>query len=93
MNESSKRKDLILRNLSPGRQAVTDGAQTERRGSDVRELRYYVACSVDGFIAHEDGSADGFYEQHDGALTKGEHVDDFLESYKWFDIVLMGRKT
>ena len=52
----------------------------------MRALRYYVACTTDGFIAHVDGSFDGF-------LSEGEHVADFLESYKWFDTVLMGRKT
>jgi dihydrofolate reductase len=52
----------------------------------MRALRYYVACTVDGFIAHADGSFDGF-------LFEGEHVADFLDSYQWFDTVLMGRKT
>lgn len=52
----------------------------------MRDLKYYVALTVDGFIAHEDGSIDGF-------LPEGEHVADFFESYKWFDVVLMGRKT
>jgi dihydrofolate reductase len=52
----------------------------------MRALKYYVACSVDGFIAHRDGSFDGF-------LADGEHVADFLASYDWFDVVLMGRKT
>jgi dihydrofolate reductase len=52
----------------------------------MRALRYYLACTADGFIAHADGSFDGF-------LLEGEHVADFLESYKWFDTVLMGRKT
>lgn len=52
----------------------------------MRALKYYVACTVDGFIAHADGSFDGF-------LPEGEHVADFLGSYKWFDTVLMGRKT
>ena len=52
----------------------------------MRALKYYVACTVDGFIAHADGSFDGF-------LSDGEHVADFLESYKSFDTVLMGRKT
>lgn len=53
----------------------------------MRELKYYVACTVDGFIAHEDSSVDGF-------LSEGEHVTDYLESLqKWFDVVLMGRRT
>lgn len=50
------------------------------------KLKYYVACSVDGFIAHEDGSWGGF-------LFEGEHVTDYIESFKQFDTVLMGRKT
>lgn len=52
----------------------------------MRALKYYVACTADGFIAHADGSFDGF-------LLEGEHVADFLKSYTWFDTVLMGRKT
>ena len=52
----------------------------------MRTLKYYVACSIDGFIAHGDGSFDGF-------VPEGEHVAAFFESYKWFDTVLMGRKT
>lgn len=53
----------------------------------MRKMKYYVAVSVDNFIAHEDGSWDGF-------LTEGEAVTDYLESLKtWFDAVLMGRKT
>ncbi|NEQ21716.1 MAG: dihydrofolate reductase [Microcoleus sp. SIO2G3] len=53
----------------------------------MRKLKYYVAISVDNFIAHEDGSWDGF-------LTEGQAVTDYLESLKtWFDTVLMGRKT
>lgn len=52
----------------------------------MRKLKYYVALTVDGFIAHQDGTFDGF-------LAEGEHVSDFLASYSWFDTVLMGRKT
>ena len=70
----------------------------------MRKLIYYVACTVDGFIAREDGSFDCF-------LTECEHPADLLESFpetipahlcgmlgvraenKWFDAVLMGRKT
>ncbi|MGB3510524.1 MAG: dihydrofolate reductase family protein [Microcoleaceae cyanobacterium] len=52
----------------------------------MRKLKYYVACSVDGFIAHKDGSFDGF-------LFQGNHVQDYIESLNLFDVVLMGRKT
>lgn len=52
----------------------------------MRLLKYYVATSVDGFIAHEDGSFDGF-------PWDDEVVADFFESFAWFDTVLMGRKT
>ncbi|MEM8857335.1 MAG: dihydrofolate reductase family protein [Chloroflexota bacterium] len=52
----------------------------------MRALKYYVATSLDGYIAHEDGSFDGF-------PWDDEVVADFLESFDWFDTVLMGRKT
>ncbi len=52
----------------------------------MRILKYYVAMSLDGFIAHADGSFDGF-------LWNDEVVADFFESFNWFDTVLMGRKT
>ncbi len=70
----------------------------------MRKLTYYVACSVDGFICHDDGSVDGF-------LTEGEHLPDLFKSFpetlpthlhevlgindnnRVFDTVLMGRNT
>ncbi|MCG8434045.1 MAG: dihydrofolate reductase family protein [Gammaproteobacteria bacterium] len=52
----------------------------------MRKLKYYVACTLDGFIAHPDGSLDGF-------PWDDEVVADFFDSHKLFDIVLMGRKT
>ncbi|NJN39036.1 MAG: dihydrofolate reductase [Leptolyngbyaceae cyanobacterium CRU_2_3] len=70
----------------------------------MRELIYYVACSVDGFIAHPDDS-------HAGFLLEGEHITDLAASFpetfpahfrdilgidsenQRFDAVLMGRKT
>ena len=52
----------------------------------MRRLKYYIASTVDGFIAHEDGSFDGF-------LMSGDHVSDYLEALQQFDVVLMGRKT
>jgi dihydrofolate reductase len=69
-----------------------------------RKLVYYVACTVDGFIAREDGSIDW-------ALFQGEHFTDLIERFpetfpthmrrtlgvpenaRRFDTVLMGRKT
>jgi dihydrofolate reductase len=70
----------------------------------MRKLVYYVACTVDGFIAREDGSFDCF-------LMEGEHFADLLTSFpetipshlrqqlgvhaanQHFDAVLMGRAT
>ncbi|GAB4380322.1 MAG: dihydrofolate reductase family protein [Elainellaceae cyanobacterium] len=70
----------------------------------MRELKYYVACTVDRFIARADGSFDFF-------LAEGEHVADLFTAFpetipahfrgqlgitaanQCFDVVLMGRKT
>lgn len=70
----------------------------------MRELTYYVACSIDGFIAHTDGSHDGFSQ--DGKYfadifasfpeTIPSHLRDTMGIHgdnKCFDVVLMGRKT
>jgi dihydrofolate reductase len=52
----------------------------------MRQLIYSVAVSIDGFIAHRDGSVEGF-------LMGGPHVDDFLASFAEFDTVVMGAHT
>ena len=70
----------------------------------MQKLTYYVACSVDGFIARPDGSHDGFSQD-------GEYLADLFASFpetvpshlrnvmgiqaenNLFDTVLMGRKT
>ncbi len=71
----------------------------------MRELKYYVACTVDRFIAAEDGSFDAF-------LMEGEHLADLNTEMpetvpgharqaagvqgcpnRVFDAVLMGRNT
>lgn len=70
----------------------------------MRELVYYVACSVDGFIAHADGTHGGFCQDMDYLTelfsTFPETVPSHLREVmgisgtnKWFDTVLMGRKT
>ena len=71
----------------------------------IRKLIYYVAVTVDGFIAREDGSFEDF-------LAEGPHLADLFKEFpetipgpmreaagvsgvanKHFDAVLMGRKT
>ncbi len=52
----------------------------------MRALKYHVACSLDGFIAQTDGSFDRFPWDDEG-------IADFIESFQWFDTVLMERKT
>lgn len=53
----------------------------------MRKLKYHVACTVDGFIAHKDHTVDGF-------VAEGEHATEYLESLKSaYDVVLMGRRT
>lgn len=53
----------------------------------MRELKYHVACTADGFIAHPDHTVDGF-------VAEGEHVTDYLESLRNdYDVALMGRRT
>ena len=53
----------------------------------MRKLKYHVATTLDGFIAHQDHTVSGFVEE-------GEHVTDYLESLKKdYEVVLMGRRT
>ncbi len=52
----------------------------------MRPLIYYVASSIDGYIAEPDGSFARF-------VWSDDVVSDFLASYAWFDTVIMGRKT
>jgi dihydrofolate reductase len=51
-----------------------------------RKLVYYVATSIDHYIAHKDGSTDGF-------LTGGQHVTDYFHDLTAYDAVLMGKNT
>lgn len=70
----------------------------------MRILTHFVACSVDGFIAHTDGSHDGFSQDSKYFAdifasfpeTAPSHLRDLMGIHtenKWFDTVLMGRKT
>ncbi len=70
----------------------------------MRSLIYYVACSIDGFIAHHDGSHGGFSQDQDYYAdlfasfpeTVPAHLRDALGiqgENRVFDTVLMGRKT
>ena len=77
---------------------------TESSAPNQRKLVYYIACTVDGFIAREDGSFEDF-------LFVGPHLADLMADFpetvpgpmrddagvsgpnKHFDTVLMGRHT
>jgi dihydrofolate reductase len=54
--------------------------------STQRKLVYYVASSLDGFIAHRDGAVNGF-------LSEGRHIPDYLASLHEYATVLMGKAT
>jgi len=47
---------------------------------------YHVATTIDGFISREDGTWDFFPQE-------GDHIADYLESFKTYESVIMGRKT
>jgi dihydrofolate reductase len=69
----------------------------------MREIVYYVASTVDGFIAHLDGSFGGFpWDDGFGAELRARFPETFPahlggpsapEATHSFDAVLMGRKT
>ncbi len=52
----------------------------------MRKIVYYVAISLDGYIAAEDEDISGFVHQGDG-------VKRYLMDLQAFDTVIMGRKT
>ncbi|MEO1068861.1 MAG: dihydrofolate reductase family protein [Cyanobacteria bacterium J06638_6] len=70
----------------------------------MRPLTYLVACSVDGFIAHHDGSHDGFSQDPAYFADLFSHFPETVPTHlrsalgvkgenRYFDTVLMGRKT
>ncbi|TAE90387.1 MAG: dihydrofolate reductase [Bacteroidetes bacterium] len=52
----------------------------------MRRIVYYVAVSLDGYIAGTNGSVEGF-------LLSGQGVDKYLSDLLNFDTVIMGRNT
>lgn len=52
----------------------------------MRPITYHVATSLDHYIAHEDGSTDGF-------LPEGDHIPAYLAHLQAYDTVIMGRRT
>jgi len=50
----------------------------------VRSIILFIACSLDGFIAREDGGVDWLFHDQDYGMS---------EFYKSVDTVLIGRKT
>lgn len=52
----------------------------------MRRIVYYVAVSLDGYIAGPEESIEGF-------VGSGSGLDQYLADLKEFDTVIMGRKT
>lgn len=51
-----------------------------------RKLVYYIATSIDGFIAQSDGRLGGF-------SMEAQYISDYLRDLQTYDTVLMGRNT
>ena len=52
----------------------------------MRNIVYYVASSIDGFISRPDQSIEGFVGESEGVVK-------YLEDLRNFDTVIMGRRT
>jgi dihydrofolate reductase len=57
----------------------------------MRQLKYHVACTADGFIAHEDDTWGAFMQER--LVKDGDHITDYVASFSTYDTVLMGRRT
>jgi dihydrofolate reductase len=57
----------------------------------MRKLKYHVASTADGFIAHEDDTYGAFMQER--LVKDSEHITDYLASFATYDTVLMGRRT
>jgi len=51
-----------------------------------RNIVYYIACSVDGYIAGENDDISGF-------VAGGNGVEQYLHDLQEFDTVIMGKRT
>jgi dihydrofolate reductase len=54
----------------------------------MRKLVDRVGTTLDSYIAHENGSIDGFLK-----FAEGEHVTEYFESLKAYDTAIMGKAT
>lgn len=52
----------------------------------MKQIVYYVASSLDGFISGPNGEVEGF-------IMQGESVDHYRAELKFFNTVIMGRTT
>ena len=52
----------------------------------MREIIYYVATSIDGYICGPDEDVSGF-------LQEGDAIDRYLQDLQKFDTVIMGKRT
>lgn len=52
----------------------------------MQRVTYFVATTVDGYIARPDDSFDIF-------VNAGDHANDYLAALRSFDAVVMGRRT
>lgn len=70
----------------------------------MQKLKYFVAVTADGFIAHRDGTFDGFVGAGDHMVDINQRFPETIPTHwqktlgihpenKEFDTVLMGRKT